>query len=314
MDNTPPLISDTEITDAVDRLPAYVQSTPLFRSAGLSDLLGVDAWVKCEMFQPSGSFKVRGAMNRIASLSPDERDRGVIAFSAGNHAIAVAYAASQYGITPKICMPAQAVQFKVDAVRALGADLELVDGDLVGRVHALIDEHGYTLVHPFADREVIAATGTVGREITEALPDVTTIVVPLGGGGLISGIAAAVKTHNPDCRVIGVEPSGANVMSVSLQAGTAQTLLTAKSLADGLTAPLTTDLNLAHVRAFVDDVVVVPEDDIRAMWETTVRATRLAIEPSAAVGVGAVLAGLIETDPDDRICFIMCGANTNLLV
>ena len=313
MENELLLISESEIEGAADRLPQSVRNTPMFRSAGLSDLLGVESWVKCEMFQPSGSFKVRGAMNRIASLSPEERERGVIAFSAGNHAIAVAYGASQYGIVPKICMPAQAVQFKVDAVRAMGADLELVDGDLVGRVHELVAERGYTLVHPFADREVIAATGTVGREITAALPDVTTVVVPVGGGGLISGIATAVKRHNPGCRVIGVEPSGANVMSVSLQAGSAQTLLTAKSLADGLTAPLTTDLNLAHVRAFVDDMVVVPEDDVRRMWETTVRAVRLAIEPSAAVGVGALQAGMFEVRSDDKVCFIMCGANTNLL-
>jgi len=307
------LVGLSEIRETVKRLPEAVQHTPLFRSHGLSELLGTNAWVKCEMFQPSGSFKVRGALNRIASLTDNERSDGVIAFSAGNHAMAVAYAARQQGIVPKICMPAHAVQFKVDAVKALGADLELVEGDLVARVHELIDEHGYTLVHPFGDREILAATGTIGVEITEAIPDVTTVIVPVGGGGLISGIAAAVKLHNPRCRVIGVEPSTANVMTESLHHGSAQTLTSAKSMADGLTAPLTTELNLAHVQAFVDEVVVVPEEDVRSMWEATVRATRLAIEPSAAVGVGAVRDGLIDVAEDRKVCFIMCGANTDLL-
>lgn len=312
-DKTPELISEQEITLAQRRIPVVVQKTPMFRSAGLSDLLGLDAWVKCEMFQPSGSFKVRGALNRIASLTDEERARGVIAFSAGNHAMAVAYAANQQGMTPKICMPAKAVRYKVEAVKALGADLELVDGDLVARVNDLIDEYGYTLMHPFADREIIAATGTIGREILDVVPEVTTVIVPVGGGGLISGIAAAIKQRNPKCRVVGVEPSYANVVSKSVKLGVPQLLKTATSMADGLTAPLTTELNLAHVQSYVDDVVVVPEDEVRAMWEMTLRTTRLAIEPSAAVGVGAVERGLINTSQDKHVCFIMCGSNTDLV-
>lgn len=306
------LISDDAIDQAQERVQPQVMVTPLIRSCGLSEALGTNVILKCELFQPTGSFKVRGVFNKALQLSDEERERGLIAFSAGNHAMAVAHVGTGLGLPVTVCMPAGAVQFKVDAVRAMGADLELVEGDLVGHAMARRDELGATLVHPFDDPAVVAGTATLGREIVAQDPHLDTVIVPVGGGGLISGVAAAVKRHNADIRVIGVEPDSSDVVRRSRAVGYAVAIDHPHTLADGLGAPVTGDINLAHVDAYVDEMVTVPEDDIRQAWQELLDLSKLAAEPAAAVSVAAIRNGAITVAPDEKVCMIMSGGNADL--
>lgn len=304
------LVSDDAINAAVQAIAPHVLRTPLVPSYGLSESLGCRVFMKCELFQPTGSFKVRGVFNKAQSLTVEERERGLIAFSAGNHAMAVAYVGVGLGLPVTVCMPSGAVQFKVDAVRALGATLELVDGDLVGHAMARRDELGATLVHPFDDPAVVAGTATVGREIMDQLPDVDTVLVPTGGGGLISGVAAAVKRANPHVRVIGIEPDTADVITQSRAAGK-PVPVAAKSLADGLAAPVTGEINLAHIEAYVDEIVRLPESLIRPAWQQLVDESKLAAEPAATVPLAAINSGAITVAADERVCMIMSGGNAD---
>jgi len=304
------LISDVAINDAADAIARHVLRTPLVPSYGLSDALGARVFLKCELFQPTGSFKVRGVFNKAAVLTAEQRERGLIAFSAGNHAMAVAHVGAGLGLPVTVCMPAGAVQFKIDAVRTLGATLDLVDGDLVAAANARQAETGATMVHPFDDPAVVAGTATLGREIMDQLPDVDTVMVPMGGGGLIAGVATAVKRTNPAVRVIGVEPSDANVISASRAAGRPVQIVPA-SLADGLTAPVTGEINLAHIDEYVDEIVVVDEADVRPAWQELVDLSKLAAEPAAAVSLAAVRSGTVTVEADERVCMIMCGGNAD---
>lgn len=304
------LISNESINRAADAIARHTLRTPLVPSYGLSAAVGARVFLKCELFQPTGSFKVRGVFARAAELTPAERERGLIAFSAGNHAMAVAHVGAGLGLPVMVCMPAGAVRFKIDAVRAMGATLELVDGDLVAAATQLQEATGATMVHPFADAAVIAGTATLGREIMDQLPDVDTVLVPVGGGGLISGVATAVKRANPAARIIGIEPSGADVVSASLAAGS-PTQIVPKSLADGLTAPITGEINLAHIDEYVDEIVVVDESEILPAWQRLVDLSKLAAEPAAAVSLAAIMTGAVEVGPDERVCMIMCGGNAD---
>jgi threonine dehydratase len=307
------LVTDLAIDAATETIRGNVLHTPMFRSPGLSDLLSTEIHLKCELFQPTGSFKVRGVFNKLSTLSVREKQDGVIAFSAGNHAMAVAYAARQAGIEVTICMPATAVAFKIEAVRDLGAHLELVEGDLVARAMAIREERGLTLIHPFDDPAVVAGAATCGREIIMDLPNVSTVLVPIGGGGLISGVAVGIRRANPDCRIIGIEPSSADVVTRSLLAGHPTAFFGSKSIADGLTAPITGAVNLAHIRTFVDEIVTVDEEDIAAAFGLVVRQGKLAVEPAAGVTVAAVLSGAVSLQPNEPSCLIMCGGNTDRL-
>ena len=301
--------------DAVDRAEAairgHVARTPVVRSTALSDALDADVHFKCELFQPTGSFKVRGVFNKASQLTAEERDRGLIAFSAGNHAMAVGHVGVGLGLPVTVCMPAGAVQFKVDAVRALGASLELVDGDLVAHALARQAELGATMVHPFDDPAIVAGTATIGREIVADLPDVDTVIVPVGGGGLISGLATGVKRARPGTRVIGVEPDSADVVSRSLAAGAAQTLDRPSSLADGLAAPSTGEINLHHIRRHVDDVVVVAESALADAWARVVRMSKLAVEPAVAAAMVALDTGAIEVAPGETVCIVASGGTAD---
>ena len=304
------LVSDDAISAAVEAIAPHLSRTPLVRSHALSAALSTEVFLKCELFQPTGSFKVRGVFNKATTLSEVERTRGLIAFSAGNHAMAVAHVGVGLGLPVTVCMPAGAVQFKVDAVRAMGASLELVDGDLVAHALARQEELGATLVHPFDDPAVVAGTATLGREIMDELPTVNTVLVPLGGGGLISGVAMAVKRANPTVRVIGIEPSSANVISQSRAAGR-PVQIAAKSLADGLAAPVTGEINLAHIEEYVDEVVVIDEAEILPAWRQLVDLSKLAAEPAAAISLAAIRTGAVSVRPDERVAMIMSGGNAD---
>ena len=246
-------------------------------------------YLKAENLQPTGAFKLRGAYNKISSLSPEERRRGVVAHSSGNHAQAVAYAASALGVRAVIVMPRGAPRVKTDATAAFGAEILFVGDDSAERVRRaeeLAAEHGYVLVPPYDDETLIAGQGTVGLEILEDLPDVETVLVPVSGGGLISGVAAAIRQSRPEARVFGVEPELAADARASLRSGKLVELpaeQVGRTIADGLRVRKLGHAPFEHIRAFVDDIITVSEDEIREAMRRMALRTRLVAEPSGAV-------------------------------
>jgi threonine dehydratase len=289
-----------------------VHRTPVHRSTSLGELWGVRLDLKAELFQRTGSFKARGALNTVLSLSAEERARGVITLSAGNAGAAVAFAAASVGVPGTVVMPATAVPAKVAACRAYGADVVLTEGDLVDVYLATLAETGRVPVHPFDDPAVVAGTGTVGLEIAEDVPDAEVVLVPVGGGGLISGVAAALAALAPDVRVIGVEPETADVMSRSLAAGSPVRLPEARSVADGLAAPMSSQLTLDHVRAFVERVVRVSDEDVLRALALAVPRTKLLLEPSAAAPLAALMTGVLGLPPGTRVVSVASGGNVDL--
>ena len=232
---------------------------------GPAPRLGENIYIKAENLQLTGAFKLRGAYNKIRSLTPEEAKRGVVACSAGNHAQGIALSASRLGIKSVICMPAGAPISKVEATRSYGAEVVLVPGvydDAAAEAERLVREEGYTFAHPFNDPLVIAGQGTIGLEILEQLPDVEQIVVPIGGGGLISGIAFVVKSLKPECRIVGVQAAGAASMYLSRHAGGPTELRSVATIADGIAVKKPGDLTFALCQQYVDEIVTVSEDEI----------------------------------------------------
>ena len=252
-------------------------------------------YLKAENLQPTGAFKLRGAYNKISSLSPGERRRGVVAHSSGNHARAVAYAANALGVRAVIVMPRGAPRVKVDATAALGAEVVRVgddSGERARRAGELAAEHGYVPVPPYDDETLIAGQGTIGLEILEDLPDVQTVLVPVSGGGLISGVGAALKLSRPEVNVIGVEPELAADARASLRSGRLVELpadQVGQTIADGLRVSKLGDAPFEHVRAFVDDIIAVSEDEILEAMRRLALRVRLVAEPSGAVTFAAFL-------------------------
>jgi threonine dehydratase len=261
-------------------------------------LVGFDfgsLWIKAEGLQPIGSFKLRGAFNKVAQLSAVERGRGVITYSSGNHAQGVAYAARTLGAKAVIVMPSNAPQVKVTATRALGAEIVTVgpaSSERKIKAEELAAEFGYVVIPPYDDRDIIAGQGSCGLEIVADLPEVELVLAPVGGGGLLSGVAAAVKLTSPRARVIGVEPELASDAAESLKAGSIVSFTgeqTARTAADGLRTQSVGGLNFAHLQAYVDDIVTVSEAEIREAMRRMVFGARLVPEPSGAVALAAAL-------------------------
>jgi threonine dehydratase len=272
-------------------------------------------YIKAESLQPTGAFKLRGAYNKISSLSPEERRRGVVAHSSGNHAQAVAYAARSLGVRAVIVMPRGASRVKLDATAAFGGEIVLVGDDSaerVSRAEELAAEHGYVPVPPYDDETLIAGQGTVGLEILDDLPEVEAVLVPVSGGGLISGVAAALKLSRPDIRVIGVEPELAADARASLRSGELVELSAeqvARTIADGLRVRKLGDAPFEHVRAFVDDIITVSEDEIVAAMRRLALRVRLVAEPSGAVPFAAYLFHQDELPPTRLNVAVLSGGN-----
>jgi threonine dehydratase len=267
--------------------------------------------LKAELFQKTGSFKVRGVLNKIRQLPAADIARGFITLSAGNHGAALSWAARQVGSHATVVMPAHAVPSKVEAVRAYGGEPVLTPGPLIDEVHRIEAERGLTLVHPFDDPEIIAGHASLGLEILEQSPDPEFVIVPIGGGGLISGVASAVKLTRPATQVIGVEPTGADVMSRSLAAGRPEKMEKLTTVADGLAAPFAGVHTYAHVKQFVDRVVLVEDDAIlRALRSLMLRA-KLAAEPAGAASLAAVLSGAIAFPANARVVCVVSGGNAD---
>jgi threonine dehydratase len=283
---TTTLVSLDAIRRAADRLRGVARVTPLIPTSSADEWSHL--WIKCENLQVIGAFKVRGAYNFLSALDPQVRARGVVTFSSGNHGQAVAFAARRLGTSAVVVMPTTAAAVKVEGARALGAEVQFAGTVSIERQAAaetIQRERGLTMVPPFDHPEIIAGQGTVGLEIVDQLPTVTAVYVPMGGGGLISGVVAAVKALRPDVRVIGVEPAGAPKMTSSLAAGHPVTLDHVSSMADGLLAVRPGELNFEHVRSLVDQTVQVSEDEIGDAVRFLARQTKMLAEPSGAVSV-----------------------------
>ncbi|WP_153393988.1 threonine ammonia-lyase [Ornithinicoccus halotolerans] len=285
------LVNLDDIHQASHRIRGVTLHTPLLRATWAEERSPL--FLKPESLQPTGAFKLRGATNKVASLTEAERDAGIVAHSSGNHAQAVAHAARSHGARSVIVMPDTAPTVKLEATKRLGAEVVLVPAsEQATRSAELAAEHGYTIVPPYDDPFVIAGQGTVGLEVVGDLPDVATVLVPVSGGGLISGVVAAVKEQHPAARVIGVEPEVAGDAAESLRRGERvvwPSELTNRTMADGLRAEGVGQLTWEHIRRYVDDIVTVTEDQIREAMRVLARGSRLVAEASGAVTTAAYL-------------------------
>jgi threonine dehydratase len=315
-----PFVSLEDVQRASAVIAGRVHRTPLLSATLLGRRVrtgaggGVRLYLKAENLQKTGSFKPRGVLNKLRSLRPEEKRRGLITISAGNHAQALAYGAAAEGLRCVVVMPEGASETKVAASRAYGAEV-VIHGTMhqaFEKVEELREARGLTLVHPFDDPFIIAGQGTVGLEILEDLPDVEVVVVPIGGGGLISGIAAAIKQSRPSTRVIGVEPQGAATLTEALRAGKPVRLASVATIADGLTAPIAGAHTLAHVRAFVDEIVLVSEAELSEGVRAVLQHAKLLAEPAGAAGVAALLAGTVAAQSGARVAAVLSGGNVDV--
>lgn len=306
----PVALDDVEAARA--RIAGVVVRTPLVPSTVLSDRVGVPVRLKPEGLQPTGSFKVRGAAAKILALDPDEARRGVVTASTGNHGRAVAHIARTLDVPAAVCVSEHVPAGKIAALRALGCEL-LVGGAsqtaALAAAEGLVAERGMTLVHPFDDPEVIAGQGTIGLELLDDAPDLDTVLVPLSGGGLIAGVALALKARRPQVRVVGASMKGGAVMAASLAAGSPVELQEVATLADSLQGGIGEDnrCTLAMAAALVDEVVLVGEQQIWDGMRFAYDHHRLVLEGAGAVGMAALLAGLV--DPAGSVAVVCSGAN-----
>lgn len=294
-------------------LHGRVRTTPLVHSAALSSRLGADVYLKLENLQTTGSFKPRGAFFKLLSLSREQRSAGVVAVSGGNHAQGVAYAARQLGLRATICMPRSTPQNYLDATRAYGAEVVLCEDIAAAFAEATRREQaGATLVHPFDDPWIAAGQGTIGLEILDALPDVSRVYVSIGGGGLISGVATAVRGVAPAVRVFGVETRGADTMARSLAAGRLVELTEITSIARTLGAPRVCPFTFDVVRQLVEEVLVVDDADTLAALEFLLERTKYLVEPAAACCLVAAERHRGTFQPGEKVVLLMCGGNIAL--
>jgi threonine dehydratase len=313
------LISLPEIRAAAERIAGVAVKTPLVRAPfeGVSGPLSGQVWLKAESLQPIGSFKLRGAANKILQLTPEEVRRGVITYSSGNHAQGVAYAARAVGAKAVIVMPSNAPAIKRAATLALGAevvDVGVASSERLAKAEELVSEHGYVVVPPYDDPAIIAGQATCGLEIAEAVPDVDLVLAPVSGGGLLSGVATAVKLLAPKATVIGVEPELAGDAAESFRTGKIVTWpaeLTSRTIADGLRTQSVGQRNFAHIQAYVDRIVTVTEAEIRAAMRAIVAVTRLVPEPSGAVTTAALLFHAAQLPAYRKAVAVVSGGNVD---
>ena len=307
----PHIVSISEIREAAERIRGVATRTPLLRWDDTT-------WLKPESLQPVGAFKMRGAYNKVASLTDAERARGVVTYSSGNHAQAVARAARLLGAAAVICMPESAPRVKIDGVRRDGAEIVFTGNDSEERHRLalqLVQDRGLVMVEPYDDPAIIAGQGTCGLEIVEDLPNVTSVMVPVSGGGLAAGVATALKAVAPSARLIGVEPELAADAKASLESGSLVSWTaeqTGRTMADGLRTNSLGPLPFEHLRRFMDEIVTVSEDGMADAMRQLAKLARLVVEPSGAAAMGAHLAGSVpRSDGDDARVVILSGGNVD---
>jgi threonine dehydratase len=297
------------ITSAQQIIAGRVHRTPLISSTALGKRTEAHLHFKAEVFQKTGSFKPRGAINKLHHLTEEERKRGIITISSGNHAQGLAYAASLFGSPATVVMPHTTPPNKVNATRGYGAKVVLVDGDLVTTCLELQKEGNLTMVHPFDDPYIVAGQGTIGLEILDDLPEVDVVFVPVGGGGLISGIATAIKLKKPAVKIVGVEPIGASAMWQSLQQKAVVHLDRIDTIAEGLAAPFVGELNLALVQKYVDELVLVSDDEIIEALCLILEWCKLLTEPAGAAGFAALLFKKANIPSGSETVCLLSGGN-----
>src|SRR5438874_3252907 len=296
------------------RIAPHIKHTPLLTSRQLSERTGFDVRLKAEMFQRVGSYKIRGPLNKFALMPEEQKRRGVVCSSAGNHAQGVALAAKIHGIRAVVCMATNATAAKVAATKGYGAEVVLhgtIWDEANEKAKELVRTQGLTYVHPFDDEQLIAGQGTLGLEVVQDWPDVDAIVVPIGGGGLISGVSMVAKSHNPKIRVIGVESSDGPAMKASIDAGRVETI-ECGTIIDGLRVRRVGDITFSVVQRFVDEIVTLPDRDIFGAMIWVMERCKLVVEGAAASPVAALLHGLVKLPKGSRVAVVLSGGNLNL--
>ena len=307
-------LSLQDFVDARERIAPHIKRTPLLTSRQLSELTGYDVRLKAENFQTVGSYKIRGPLNKFAQMSDEQKRRGVVCSSAGNHAQGVALAARIYGIRAVVCMATNATPAKIAATKEYGAEVVLhgsIWDEANEKARELVRDEGLTYVHPFDDAQLIAGQGTLGLEIVQDWASVDAIVVPIGGGGLIAGVSMAAKSFNPKIRVIGVESSDGPAMKASVDAGSLQTI-DCRTVIDGLRVRRVGELNFSVVQRFVDDIVTLPDREIFDAMLWTMERCKLVVEGAAAAPVAALMKGLVKLPAGSRVAAVLSGGNVNL--
>lgn len=312
----PPMVNLTiqDFEAARARIAEHIKWTPLLTSRQLSEMTGYDARLKAECFQRIGAYKIRGPLNKFAQMPEEQKRRGVVCASAGNHAQGVALAAKIHGIRAVVCMAANATPAKIAATRSYGAEVVLhgsIFDEANEKAKELAQSEGLTFVHPFDDEQLVAGQGTLGLEVVRDWPDLDAIVVPIGGGGLISGVSMAVKSHNPKIKVIGVESSDGPAMQASVKAGALQTI-ECNTIIDGLRVRTVGTLNFSVVQRYVDDIVTLSDKEIFEAMLWTWERCKLVCEGAAAAPVGALMQGLIKLPPGSKVAAVISGGNVNL--
>lgn len=303
-----------DVRDALPRVTPYIHRTPLMGSRTLSDLTGHKVFLKCENLQKTGSFKPRGALNRIATLTGSQRSAGIITISAGNNAQGMAFAARATGVHAVLVMPESAMPSKVAATRDYGAEV-ILHGDVHAafeKLEQIRQERGLTLIHPFDDAMLIAGHGTLGIEILEQLPETDAVVCGIGGGGLSGGLGIALAGLGGRARLFGAEPDGAATMTAALEAGKPVHLDEVATIADGLAPPFVGHLNLAIAQQHVDTVALVSDAQIRQAMGLLLERTKLVVEPAGAAGLAALLAGRLPIPAGANVVLVLSGGNVEL--
>ena len=314
MSDSPLTLTLRDFEDARVRIDAHIKRTPLLTSRQLSELTGYEVRLKAENLQTVGSYKIRGPLNKFAQMPEAQKRRGVVCSSAGNHAQGVALAARIHGIRAVVCMATNATPAKIAATKAYGAEVVLhgtIWDEANEKAKELVRDEGLTYVHPFDDAELIAGQGTLGLEIIQDWPEVDAVVVPIGGGGLIAGVSMAVKSFNPNIRVIGVESSDGPAMKASLDAGSLQTI-DCRTVIDGLRVRRAGELNFSVVQRFVDEIVTLPDRDIFDAMLWVMERAKLVVEGAAAAPVAALMHGLVKMPAGSRVAAVLSGGNLNL--
>lgn len=308
------MTSLSDINHAREVIHGKLHRTHTLSASALGELAGVQLFLKCEQFQKTGSFKPRGAVNKLAHLSQEDKARGLVSASAGNHAQGLAYAARAFGAHATIVMPQDAPQAKIDAVRGYGGDIVFAESvnTMFDKMLELQREHGYTIAHPFDDPYVIAGQGTAGMEIFEDVRDAEYVFVPIGGGGLISGIAAALKLNNPKVKVIGVESTAGGAYHASAAAGKNTRVVCSRTIAGGIICPMIGEHNYPMMQEYVDDVVLVNDDELKAAIRLLLERCKMMVEGAGAAATAAVLTKKVALPKNARVVAVLSGGNVDL--
>lgn len=302
-----------KIFEAKNRIAPYITTTPLIRMEKLDEFLGCQVYLKAECMQITGAFKLRGAVNKIKTLTPEQLSCGIVAASSGNHGKAVAYTAKKLGAKATIVMPFTAPAIKVNAIKELGA--EVVQCDTSERFEVaerICRERNATMVPPFNDEDIMAGQGTSGIEIMEQCPDIDKVIVPVSGGGLIGGVSTAIKGMNSSVKVYGAEPAALPRYSASLKAGKPVKVEQKKSIADALVAQIPGDKCYPYIEKNTDGFFDVEDEYLLKAWKLLLTEGKILCEPSSAIGIGAVLQGLAKVEKDEKVCFLISGGSVGL--